>query len=794
MRVLVAISIVLFFQITLFSQNTLPIGQWRSHLSSSSSKTSVLVGSRIYSGANSSFFYYDIVSGETKSLSKLDGFAQSNVSYLSYSASAKTLVIAYENSQIDLLTDAGSIYRMNDILNANVSGSKTIKHVLINGNIAYISTGFGLVVFDIARRKVLDAYLNFDNDVLTREALETTILNDTIYLATSNGVYFASLSNEVNKLDYSNWKRIPNLQATHLIAYKDRLYFSAKNASQSDTIYIYQNGKMVSDNNFASISAYKFNETLSFSTSRDILWVTKTGHVFSYYENIPKLDFFEGKREFKPRSIISIDNNTFWLSDEKAGLIKVDKNQNSAIANGPSGPSIPTVFRFSHSNILAVSGGYNIYYESVPQRFDGYSFFNNGFWNNYKPLKGTFPAEFSDITSSVYNKLNNKYYFTSWTRGVMEWDGNEDFKVYNQDTPGCKLQSCTYIGFCQVPGAIYCRVADMDVDSKGDMWIINPTPDASRHNSLFRFGLNGVWDNYVWRGVGSLDGHNYSEDNDAEAPHYYVNRIHVDKYDNKWLACKPGGEKMGGLMVFNEVKSSLPRYLNYKKDVKEEICGSRVNCIKSDLDGTVWIGTNNGVCFFSDPNEVFQRKAIKAAVPIFENRALLRGQNITSIEVDGSNRKWIGTESGIWLFSSDGTKLISKFDVTNSPLPSDKITDIKVEQKSGEVFIATEGGMISYGGSAVMSDPENTSVSIFPNPVMQDFDGILSIGGLMNNATVKITDISGKLIFQTKAEGSLASWNVKDYLGRRPQAGVYLVFSYKEDGSESVVSKLAILD
>jgi len=794
MRVLVAISIVLFFfQNTLFSQNTLPIGQWRSHLSSSSSMTSALVGSRIYSGANSSFFYYDIESGETKSLSKLDGFAQSNVSYLAYSASAKTLVIAYENSQIDLLTDAGIIYRMNDIFNAKVTGSKTIKHILINGNIAYISTGFGLVVLDIPRRKVLDAYQNFDNDVLTREALETTILSDTIYLATSNGVYFASLSNDVNKLDYTSWKRIPNLQASHLIAFEDRLYFSAKNASKLDTIYIYQNGKMVSDENFANINAYKYNETISFSTSGNKLWVTKFGHVFSFYENIPRLEYSDVNRVFKPRGVIAIDNSTFWLSDETIGLIKVDKNQNSATVNGPSGPSIPTVFRFSHSNILAVSGGYDTYYTAA-QKLDGFSFFNNGFWNNYKPLKGTFPGEFSDITSSVYNKLNNKYYFTSWTRGIMEWDGNEDFKVYNQDTPGCKLQSCTYIGFCQVPGAIYCRVADMDVDSKGDMWIINPTPDASRHNSLFKFGLNGAWDNYVWRGVGSLDGYNYNEENDEESPHYYVNRIHVDKYDNIWMACRPGGSMMGGLMVFNEKKYSLPRYLKYVKGTKEEICGQRVNCIISDLDGAIWIGTDNGVCYFSDPNELFQRKSIKASVPIFENRALLKGQNITAIDVDGSNRKWIGTESGVWLFSSDGTKLISKFDVSNSPIPTNKITDIKVDQKSGEVFIATEGGMISYGGNSVVGDSENSSVSIYPNPVKPDFDGILSIAGLVNNAIVKIIDISGKLVFQTKAEGGLASWNLKDYLGRRPLAGIYLVLSYKEDGTESFVSKLAILD
>jgi ligand-binding sensor domain-containing protein len=790
MRVLVTVSIVLFFKSAIFSQNILPIGQWRSHLSSSSSITSALVGTKIYSGANSSFFYYDIVSGETKSLSKLDGFAQSNVSYLAYSESAKTLVIAYENSQMDLLTDAGNIYRMNDIFNAKVTGSKTIKHILVNGNIAYISTGFGLVVLDISKRKVLDAYQNFDNDVLIREALETTILNDTIYLATTNGVYFASLAKEVNKLDYASWTQIPNLEASHLIAFEGRLYFASKNTSQLDTIYIYQNGSFQKYDSFGSINAYKNIETLSFSISGNKLWVTKQNNIFSFYKNICKLEYSAGDRIFSPRDVISIDENIFWVSDERSGLVKV--SENTGVVYGPNGPSLSIVFRFSHSNTLVVSGGYDVNYTAV-LRDEGFALFKDGIWSNYSPRKETIPKEFADITSSVYNEVNKKYYLTSWTRGIMEWDGNKEFKVYNQDTPGCKLQSCSY-DFCSAPGAIYCRVSDMDVDSKGDMWILNPTPDASRHNVLFKYGIDGSWENYVWSGIGPLDSYNYSSEVDAESPHYYVNRIHVDKNDNKWMACRSGGLKMGGLMVFNEKRYSLPRYLNYTKGTKEEICGSKVNCIKSDLNGAVWIGTDNGVCYFTDPNEVLQRKAIKASVPVFENRALLKGQNITAIDVDGSNRKWIGTESGVWLFSSDGTKLVSQFDISNSPIPSNKIIDIKVDQKSGEVFIATEGGMISYGGNSIVSDPGNSNISIYPNPVKPDFDGYLSIGGLVNNAIVKITDISGKLVFQTKAEGGLASWNVKDYLGRRPLAGVYLVFSFNEDGSESFVSKLAILD
>lgn len=778
-----------------WGQEILPIGQWRNHLSSSSSITSALVGSRIYSGARSSFFYYDIKSGETKSLSKSDGFSQSDVSFLAYSQSAKTLVIAYENSQVDLLTDDGKIYKFNDIRNYNVSGDKSIRHILIEGNIAYISTGFGLVAYDLANLKVLDAYQSFDDDVLVREVYASAVLSDTIYVATSSGVYYASLAKSINRLDYSNWKSIPNMQANSIIAYNNRVFLASTTKSNTDTIYVYQNKGLIYDANLALVNAFRGNKTLGFSISNGKLWVTKQAVLFLYSTEGSSIEYLVSNRDFKPRNVISTSENERWISDETSGLLKIVSSQDKGTVYGPNGPSVSSVLRFSHSNILAVSGGYDGNYTAIFNR-DGYSYLKDGIWSNYKSSFGNFPNEFTDVTSSVYNKKNNKYYFTSWTRGVLEWDGEQEFTIYNQDTPGCLLQSCSFVGFCEVPGAPYCRIADMDVDSRGDMWILNPTPEASRDNSgsLFKYSLDGTWRKFVWTGIGPLDGHNYNNNDNDNSPHFYTNRIHIDKYDNKWIACRPGGDKMGGLMVFNESKYNLPRYLTYRKGVKEEICGLKVNCIVSDNDGAVWIGTDNGVCYFSNPEDVFQRRSIKAAVPVFENRALLKGQNITSIDVDGSNRKWIGTKSGIWLFSSDGSKLVVHFDESNSPLPSSNIVDIKVDQKSGEVFIATDKGIMSYGGNSVPGEETNNNVIVYPNPIDKNFDGYVAISGLVNNALVKITDISGKLVFQTKAEGSLASWNVKDYLGRRPQAGIYLIFSSKEDGSEALVNKIAIID
>jgi ligand-binding sensor domain-containing protein len=172
----------------------------------------------------------------------------------------------------------------------------------------------------------------------------------------------------------------------------------------------------------------------------------------------------------------------------------------------------------------------------------------------------------------------------------------------------------------------------------------------------------------------------------------------------------------------------------------------------------------------------------------------LRDDKVTAIAVDGGNRKWMGTERGVWLFNATGEEMIYNFTMDNSPLLSNVIKDIAINHKTGEVFFATDKGIVSYRADATESNSIFQSVKIFPNPVTNSFNGSVGINGLATNATVKITDISGKLIWQTQANGGTATWNVRDYTGRRAATGVYLVFAATSDGVESVVGKIAVVE
>jgi hypothetical protein len=173
---------------------------------------------------------------------------------------------------------------------------------------------------------------------------------------------------------------------------------------------------------------------------------------------------------------------------------------------------------------------------------------------------------------------------------------------------------------------------------------------------------------------------------------------------------------------------------------------------------------------------------------------LLEKEIITAIAVDGANRKWFGTKSsGVFLTSADGETELEHFTTENSPLLNNEITDIAVNQKSGEVFIGTISGLISYMGEATEANDEFSDVYVYPNPVRETYEGPIVVKGLVNDTDVKITDISGNLVYKTTSLGGQAIWDGKNLNGNRCKTGVYLVFLSDALGEKTKVTKLMFI-
>jgi outer membrane protein assembly factor BamB len=226
-----------------------------------------------------------------------------------------------------------------------------------------------------------------------------------------------------------------------------------------------------------------------------------------------------------------------------------------------------------------------------------------------------------------------------------------------------------------------------------------------------------------------------------------------------------------------------------------------VKSITEDLDGEIWIGTEEGMVVLYSTDKIYDGTYGEYDFnPILievngEVEKLLGTTYITALTVDGGNRKWIGTNSsGVFCLSPDGTEEIYRFDTENSPLVSNNVLDIRVDHLSGEVYFATDKGLVSFRSDASIFDEDFENVTVFPNPVRPDFSGPITIQGLGYQSDVKITDISGNVVYKTTSNGGTAIWDGKTLTGERVQSGVYLVWAASVDGKGKEVAKILFMN
>ncbi|RZK30468.1 MAG: T9SS type A sorting domain-containing protein, partial [Hymenobacter sp.] len=353
-----------------------------------------------------------------------------------------------------------------------------------------------------------------------------------------------------------------------------------------------------------------------------------------------------------------------------------------------------------------------------------------------------------------------------------QWQGPGKFRQFTYGQPSVPLRGSLDP---EASTLDYVRVTDVTPDPGGKyLWVTN-RHQRSRISGLFRYQPGAdAWTAAPW----------YSGfDN--------LVRAVVDNFGNPWVI-----ESRGGVSVYDTTsRQALP--------LANGTTVNRVYTIARDRTGSIWLGTGDGVSYYSEPSQVISALATGVAVPGFAKPYVRRGTGVdyptlfnTTVRcmaVDGANRKWFGTPSGLWLFSANADEALLHFTTDNSPLPSNSIVDIAVNDKTGEVFVATDGGLVSYQGSASITEGSPSCAEAYPNPVQPDFVGEVGIRGLVNNAYVKITDLAGHLVYSTRAAGGTVTWNLNDAQGRRVRSGVYLVLTSDAEGKNGCVSKVAVL-
>jgi sugar lactone lactonase YvrE len=223
---------------------------------------------------------------------------------------------------------------------------------------------------------------------------------------------------------------------------------------------------------------------------------------------------------------------------------------------------------------------------------------------------------------------------------------------------------------------------------------------------------------------------------------------------------------------------------------------NQVLCLAKDKNNFIWMGTDNGIAVVECTENLFNQNC-DAVLPITQTDAiagyLFQGQTVQCIAVDGANRKWVGTNNGVWLVSEDGTKIVEHFSTDNSPLLNNNVNHIAIHPTTGEVFFSTAIGICSYRSTATDPQTDNPSALVFPNPVPPDYHGTIAIRGLAENSIVKITEMNGRMVYQTQSLGGQAIWNGLNYKNEKPASGVYLVFIKDINGAEKLVTKIVVV-
>ncbi len=266
----------------------------------------------------------------------------------------------------------------------------------------------------------------------------------------------------------------------------------------------------------------------------------------------------------------------------------------------------------------------------------------------------------------------------------------------------------------------------------------------------------------------------------------------TDNIGNTWSKLPPGqGLSVMGKNGQKKEFSSIP--LN---DNDNTISSQVVKSIRLEKTGLVMLGTDRGIVALNPDDRVSSTNSLFGYIitPRINNGRVLQNEIVNAIAIDGGNRKWVGTNNGLYLYNADITALLAKFTVENSPLPTNTVDFLSIDGKMGEVYIYTPLGIVSYRADATeAADIQGSSLEIFPNPIRPGFNGVLTINGLVANAFVKITDVAGRLLYQTQANGGTAIWNLQTANNTALQTGVYYIFSANSFGKETIVGKFAVV-
>lgn len=743
-----------------------PVGGWSAFFSYYDPTSLATDGNVIFCGTTSGFFTYNQSNGQIEAYSTTNGMHDAGINAVGFDFNSDACIIGYANGNIDIFKN-NTFYNIPDYKNTLSSGNKVINNAICRQSLAYLSTGFGLMIIDLNKNEIKNT-IAFYKDGLVANVYDATFKNDTILVATNIGTFTSHLNNP-NINYYATWNLIDTNQK-QFISFSDP-YLYAINDNQ---LFIWENNKFEpifsksgklnnlshGNNGSAWVSYLGFSDGVISETG----FGYKINHLGNIIDSVPSKEV---------NVCLEQDNNAIWYGVRRDGL----KKKTSEIESSDHTPTSVLDYRSydvyaKNKDIYIVHGGHSANF--IPNKNRNFiSTYTNDKWNNYYWVSDN--EWMQDFVRIKRDENTGNVYATAHAGGLLEITKDGQLNTYADGYLDPRIG--------ENPPVIYAY--GIDIDQYGNLWIAN----NGAINNLKVKSKEGNW--YATKNI-----NNPLTVNLPPSDQNSVGDLIVDKNDNIYLL--PLSNTGGGLIVYNfNGTADDPSDDQYRVFRKGKGVGNLpsnvVLSIVEDKKGDIWVGTDNGIAIITCAYDIMD-DCDASILTLQEDQFaghFFMNQAVKAIAVDGGNRKWIGTTDGIWLVSSDGETTLERFTTDNSPLPSNIISRINIDSENGDVFISTENGLVCFRGAATEGkEIHDKSLFVYPNPVPQNYNGNIAIRGFMENTEVRITDISGNLIYRTKSNGGEVVWNGKDYTGRKAQTGVYIVLGRSVETGEKVSGKI----
>ncbi|MBM2814180.1 MAG: putative periplasmic ligand-binding sensor domain protein [Ignavibacteria bacterium] len=704
--------------------------------------------SRIWVATSGGVYSFDTLTKEIKEFRNINALESLDATAIICDSVRKQIIIGSGDGVIDIYSEDKKWFHDLSIKTDRNITNRRINDFLIKDSKLFVATSFGLAIFDLEKKVFRESVFQFGNFQKETNTNKVFIQDNIIWVGTDAGIAVANIDSISNRFSWKNYTTADSLSDNTVLSfasYQNSVYIALKNSFGKIVSGLY-----VKDRDFSSIYMKSYGNNLFISNLFSLLILPKDELIKIEHPGFISCFDFGGSIDNPLIAIGYSNQGAGYFINGKFTRIPINTpktNQFTELDIDPKG-------RLWASTAISTAGA-------------GFESFDSKTWTLFNVEDDKYKQILTNSYFRIKALTDGRIVASSWGTGVLIFEEKADSNIFsNYDTKNSCIKPT-------LPDHdTYVVMGKAEQDNNGTVWVINFGVKSSPGSVLF-----------------SID-----KDNNM---HCYENRLNpgnrafltlaIDRYGTKWL----GSEEDGlGLYYFNEMGTP-----DNPKDDKFDMLTTSNKLISNiqralafDKSGWLWIGTVFGVSVLHNPDFV-----ISGFQPIIQKEVfILKGQKINDILVDPLNNKWFATNSGIWILNEDGSDTIATYNTSNSPLATNEILSLALNEQTGTLYIGTRNQL--YMASTQSVQPlESYSLNCYPQPFYSGLDKELFIDGLAADSDVRILTSNGEFIRSITTRSKITTWDGRDSSGNLVSSGIYLIVTSSSSTNTSSVGKIAVI-